>query len=767
MSFNDPDDGDFSSGEDNDDVLDEDMEALRQACMLTDANPYDLNNSIQRPSPSLPATGEASGESDKEDSEDDLEVLRSIQNRFSISAAFSEPLSLKPLMTLPPDSDNDDDDDFATLAAIRRRFAAYDDTAQLFVATIRKNRSCQKLLRSKLTEIEARMEENKKLRERVQILKNFHVSWKKMTGKALKDPLIQLISARKAPTSEDSEINDKRVSTIRDGPLENSHAANYRKALKNFPLIVHRKKWAKTESKNLGMGIRQQFQEMVLHLSVDQFSGSEGYFGDHSNLDSLLASIRDLEITPELMREFLPKVNWDQLASLYVTGRSGAECAARWLNFEDPLIDSSPWEARDDKNLLLVVQERGISNWFDIAASLEKKRTPFGCLLRFQRSLNARILKKEWTKDEDAQLNAAVKVYGYNWQDVASCLEGRTGAQCSNRWRKSLNPYRQRKGTWTLDEDKCLKVAVKFFGPKNWNKIAQFVPGRTQVQCRERWFNALDPSLNTGEWSEEEDLRLKAIIEECGYGWAEIAKHFPGRTDSCCRRRWRLLAPHEVPKMQEAYRTKKAAFIGNFVDRELERPALSADDFLPLPAIGPASEPENLKPGKHKQKSRNKCRRTNGNFKSLLLQPPERLELDVTNNDGSLSLVRNDTPETVSESPDQCIGRKHKSCQEVHKSCQEVHNNPSGTICDNSELVHDNVDSSLLAITSGDARDILCHPNASSKKKTSKMRIIKEMFLERINAEMIENSPDGIALKRQSKEDKKYSRGERRHIPSE
>jgi myb proto-oncogene protein len=46
-------------------------------------------------------------------------------------------------------------------------------------------------------------------------------------------------------------------------------------------------------------------------------------------LDSILASIRDLEITPEKIREFLPRVNWDQLASSYVAGRSGAECEAR------------------------------------------------------------------------------------------------------------------------------------------------------------------------------------------------------------------------------------------------------------------------------------------------------------------------------------------------------------------------------------------------------------------------------------------------------
>jgi hypothetical protein len=59
------------------------------------------------------------------------------------------------------------------------------------------------------------------------------------------------------------------------------------------------------------------------------WSSSEGSPEDGKNLDSILVSIRDLEITPEKIREFLPRVNWDQLASSYVAGRSGAECEAR------------------------------------------------------------------------------------------------------------------------------------------------------------------------------------------------------------------------------------------------------------------------------------------------------------------------------------------------------------------------------------------------------------------------------------------------------
>lgn len=106
----------------------------------------------------------------------------------------------------------------------------------------------------------------------------------------------------------------------------------------------------------------------------------------------------------------------------------------RWLNTEDPLINHDPWTILEEKKLLHIVQNRGIYNWIDITISLGTHRTPFQCLLRYQRSLNPCILKKHWTKDEDAQLSAAVEAFGDdNWQLVASNLEGRTGPQCSNR----------------------------------------------------------------------------------------------------------------------------------------------------------------------------------------------------------------------------------------------------------------------------------------------------------------------------------------------
>jgi hypothetical protein len=43
------------------------------------------------------------------------------------------------------------------------------------------------------------------------------------------------------------------------------------------------------------------------------------------------------------------------------------------------------------------------------------------------------------------------------------------------------------KGHWTKEEDEMLAEAVNKNGGKNWKKIAESLPGRTDVQCLHRW----------------------------------------------------------------------------------------------------------------------------------------------------------------------------------------------------------------------------------------------------------------------------------------
>lgn len=153
------------------------------------------------------------------------------------------------------------------------------------------------------------------------------------------------------------------------------------------------------------------------------------------------------------------------------------------------------------------------------------------------------MVRSKWTDAENKILVEAVKRFGEkSWQQVASCLEGRTGQQCLHRWMKTLNPNIKR-GKWTVAEDKQLSVAVNSYGSHNWVKVQQHVPGRTDVQCRERWVNILNPELRSGPWTSEEDKKLIDAVTKHGPGrWSQIATLLYPRTDNQCWRRWKSLS---------------------------------------------------------------------------------------------------------------------------------------------------------------------------------------------------------------------------------
>ena len=68
--------------------------------------------------------------------------------------------------------------------------------------------------------------------------------------------------------------------------------------------------------------------------------------------------------------------------------------------------------------------------------------------------------------------------------------------QCLHRWNKVLKPGLV-KGPWLKSEDDVVLSMVSEYGLANvkWSLIAAKRPGRIGKQCRERWFNHLDPSL--------------------------------------------------------------------------------------------------------------------------------------------------------------------------------------------------------------------------------------------------------------------------------
>ena len=146
-----------------------------------------------------------------------------------------------------------------------------------------------------------------------------------------------------------------------------------------------------------------------------------------------------------------------------------------------------------------------------------------------------------WSKEEDSMLkNAVAQFGGKEWKKIALFLGGsRSGVQCLHRWNKVLKPGLV-KGPWTSSEDAVLRQMVDEHGVGNvkWSVIASRLTGRIGKQCRERWFNHLDPTINKGPWNDLEDQVMFGAQETMGNRWCEIAKLLDGRTENMVKNRW-------------------------------------------------------------------------------------------------------------------------------------------------------------------------------------------------------------------------------------
>src|SRR3989338_1936219 len=341
-----------------------------------------------------------------------------------------------------------------------------------------------------------------------------------------------------------------------------------RAAAEGLPLDFTAPQWTKPQTAKLRKVVLEQCRQHLLR-AVHERSGSETNEWCAAQLENI-KKLNDEELVALLQADSRPTnssssssssvrggngggyvddptrpalvINWEEVAH-HFGNRTASECRLQWAICQLPAASDAPWSKQENGRLVEVVRRHFGHDWVAIARELDTSRAPSACFIHYQRELNTSIVKKEWDASEDYLLRRAVAQFGKrNWQQVSNLLERRTGQQCLHRWQKTLDPNIHR-GRWSLEEDIRLALAVSAFGLKKWHEVSEYIPGRTDVQIRERWVNVLDPMLKVVHWTKEEDQLLLEKVAEHGQGrWAVISKCLHPRTDNQCWRRWKFLS---------------------------------------------------------------------------------------------------------------------------------------------------------------------------------------------------------------------------------
>jgi hypothetical protein len=121
-----------------------------------------------------------------------------------------------------------------------------------------------------------------------------------------------------------------------------------------------------------------------------------------------------------------------------------------------------------------------------------------------------------------------------------SYLQQQMQIQMQIRMQTSRAPGRLR-SKFTVEEDARLRAIVQGHPDNSWQDIANFFPGKTIRQVRERYRNYLAPHLNHFAWTAAEDELLREKFSVHGPQWCLLKQYFVNRSDVNIKNRWSVL----------------------------------------------------------------------------------------------------------------------------------------------------------------------------------------------------------------------------------
>lgn len=269
-------------------------------------------------------------------------------------------------------------------------------------------------------------------------------------------------------------------------------------------------------------------------------------------LDDQIELVRSVSNIPS--REHSEDIDWLEVAQNCPSLYDEFDCEIRWTNFEHPEINHDKWSQKEDEELKSLTQ-RFHYDWDKIAKNLGTKRVAWQCCQRYQSKLSETIISSgRFTKEESKLLYYLIDKLSVGdhipWTQVRYFMGSRSLPQIKNYYNKSQ--ILRRGAKWTELEDKVLLAAVRKCGVHKWKSVAEYIPGRSNMQCRERYMLRLGiKDRKLGNWTFFEDLKLVSKAPKENFRWVDVMAHLTKRNPRQIAARYDTIEKHRVTKTIE------------------------------------------------------------------------------------------------------------------------------------------------------------------------------------------------------------------------
>lgn len=254
--------------------------------------------------------------------------------------------------------------------------------------------------------------------------------------------------------------------------------------------------------------------------------------------------------------------DWDRIAQLLGTGRSGFMCFTKYVTTEKK-GKNVPWTpAEDDLLRNLCSQLRNIKKpgsryhwWRNIRRHFPNRTYP-QIHAHWSYVLAPRLKKGRFSDDEHNAVEQMVKD-GKRYWEIAKIFGNRTCVQIRSHYEQKCQFVNLNSGPWTRDEENMLLELIREHGDKNWVKISRHMKTRTRIQCRLKYlqFRKHRPQIESpdgfrkGRWSEEENELFIQLIERYGRKWSVISRIMKTRSRFQCS--FKFMNDLKIKKMRK------------------------------------------------------------------------------------------------------------------------------------------------------------------------------------------------------------------------